>query len=65
MCNYWYRVIKANYGERAKLAYEDTDSFIFSLDILTNLNDELKQIFSTSKTLLQITHVLMGSGWVN
>ena len=42
MYEFWYRVIKANYGERAKLAYEDTDGFIFSLEILTSLIGELK-----------------------
>jgi len=42
MYSFWYKVIKANYGDRAKLAYEDTDSFIFSLEIHNSLNDELK-----------------------
>ena len=43
MYSFWYIVIKVNYGERAQLSYEDTDSFIFSLDIQHSLNDELQR----------------------
>ena len=39
---FWYNVVKKSYGERAQLAYEDTDSFIFSLELDQNLHDELK-----------------------
>ena len=39
---FWYNVVKKNYGERAQLGYEDTDSFIFSLELDQNLHDELK-----------------------
>ena len=28
MCNYFYGVLKPKYGEKVKLAYTDTDSFI-------------------------------------
>ena len=42
MYSFWYIVIKVNYGERAQLAYEDTDSFIFSLKIQRSLNEELR-----------------------
>ncbi|XP_069175223.1 uncharacterized protein [Procambarus clarkii] len=28
---FWYNVVKAHYGERARLIYTDTDSFIFTL----------------------------------
>ena len=38
--SFWYKVIKANYGERAQLAYENTDSFIFSLEIERSLSEE-------------------------
>ena len=31
MYQFWYDVIKKNYGDRATLCYTDTDSFIFEL----------------------------------
>ncbi|XP_064106780.1 uncharacterized protein LOC135215755 [Macrobrachium nipponense] len=40
--HYWYKVIKPSYGERARLIYCDTDSFIFSLRV-DNLIDEYKK----------------------
>ena len=40
--HYWYKVIKAHYGDRARLSYGDTDSLIFSLKT-TDLNMEYQQ----------------------
>ena len=48
MCEFWYDYIKPKYGDRAKLCYMDTDSFIpyiitkdFYKDIVMMLNDVL------------------------
>ena len=48
MCEFWYDYIKPKYGDRAKLCYMDTDSFIpyiitkdFYKDIVMMLKDVL------------------------
>ena len=48
MCEFWYDYIKPKYGDRAKLCYMDTDSFIpyiitkdFHKDIVMMLKDVL------------------------
>ncbi|XP_068239994.1 uncharacterized protein [Palaemon carinicauda] len=39
---FFYKVLKNNYGDKVKLLYTDTDSFIFALEV-DDLNSELAQ----------------------
>ena len=63
MYEFWYDYIKWKYGNRAKLCYTDTDSFIIHIwteDLFEDIADDVKKRFDTSnydkkdKRLLQI-----------
>ena len=48
MYKFWYDYIKPKYGDRAKLCYTDTDSFII-LIITEDIAGDVKIWFDTSK----------------
>ena len=51
MYKFWYDYIKPKYGDRAKLCYTDTDSFIihiFTEDFFEDIADDVKIWFDTS-----------------
>ena len=48
---FWYDDIKPKYGDRAKLCYMDTDSFIIHIeteDFYRNIADDVERWFDTS-----------------
>ena len=51
MCEFWYDYIKPKYGDRAKLCYMDTDSFIpyiITKDFYKDIVDDVEGCFDTS-----------------
>ena len=51
MYEFWYDYIKPKYGEKAKLCYMDTDSFvinIFTEDFFEDINNDVERWFDTS-----------------
>ena len=51
MYEFWYDYIKPKYGEKAKLCYMDTDSFIVHVktdDIYKNIAENVETRFDTS-----------------
>ena len=47
---FWYDFLKPKYGEKAKLCYMDTDSFIFYIkteDIYTDIAKDVETRFDT------------------
>ena len=51
MYKFWYDYIKPKYGDRAKLCYTDTDSFIihiFTEDFFEDIADDVERWFDTS-----------------
>ena len=49
--NFWYDYVKSKYGEKAKLCYMDTDSFIVYIktdDIYKDTAEDVKTRFDTS-----------------
>ena len=51
MYKFWYEYIKSKYGDRAKLCYKDTDSFIIHIiteDFYKDISDDVKIWFDTS-----------------
>ena len=49
--NFWYDYVKPKYGEKAKLCYMDTDSFIVYIktdDIYKDTAEDVKTRFDTS-----------------
>ena len=51
MYEYWYNYIKAIYGEKAKLCYMDTDSFIVHVksdDFYQDIEKDVETRFATS-----------------
>ena len=51
MYKFWYEYIKPKYGDRAKLCYIDTDSFIIHIiteDFYKDISDDVKIWFDTS-----------------
>ena len=51
MYKFWYDYIKPNYGDRAKLCYTDTDSFIIHIiteDFFEDIADDVERWFDTS-----------------
>ena len=51
MYKFWYDYIKPKYGDRAKLRYTDTDSFIIHIitkDFFENNADDVERCFDTS-----------------
>ena len=51
MYEFWYDYIKPNYGDRAKLCYTDTDSFIIYIkteDFFEDISNDVEKWFDTS-----------------
>ena len=51
MYDFWYDYVKSKYGEKAKLCYMDTDSFIVHIktnDIYKDVTEDAKTRFDTS-----------------
>ena len=51
MYEFWYDYIKPKYGDRAKLCYTDTDSFIIHIiteDFFVDISDDVERWFDTS-----------------
>ena len=51
MYKFWYDYIKPKYGDRAKLCYTDTDSFIIHIiteDVFQDIADDVTKWFDTS-----------------
>ena len=52
MYNFWYDYFKPKYGDRAKLCYMDTDSFIVHIkieDFFEDISNDVEKWFDTSK----------------
>ena len=51
MYEFWYDYIKPKYGDRAKLCYMDTDSFVIYIqteDFYKDIARDIKRLFDTS-----------------
>ena len=51
MYEFWYDYIKSKYGDRAKLCYMDTDSFVIYIeteDFYKDIADDVERWFDTS-----------------
>ena len=51
MYEFWYGYFKPKYGDRAKLCYVDTDSFIIHIiieDFLKDISNDVERWFDTS-----------------
>ena len=51
MYKFWYDYFKAKYGDRAKLCYTDTDSFIINIiteDFFEDISNDVEKWFDTS-----------------
>ena len=51
MCEFWYNYIKPKYGDKAKLCYMDTDSFVIYIeteDFYKDIAGDVKRWFDTS-----------------
>ena len=51
MYEFWYDYIKLKYGDRAKLCYTDTDSFVIHIiteDFFEDISDDVERWFDTS-----------------
>ena len=49
---FWYDYIKPKYGERAKLCYTDTDSFVIHIqtdDFFEDISNDIERWFDTWK----------------
>ena len=52
MYEFWYDYIKPKYGDRAKLCYTDTDSFVIHIiteDFFEDISNDVERWFDTSK----------------
>ena len=50
MYKFWYDYFKPKYGDRAKLCYTDTDSFIINIiteDFFVDISDDVERWFDT------------------
>ena len=51
MYEFWYDYISSKYGDKAKLCYTDTDSFIISIkteDFFEDISNDVERWFDTS-----------------
>ena len=51
MCKFWYDYFKPKYGDKAKLCYPDTDSFIIHIinqDYLEDISNDVESWYDTS-----------------
>ena len=56
MYEFWYDYVKSKYGQKAKLRYMDTDSFIVYIktgDIYKDIAEDVKTRFNTSNYELE------------
>ena len=56
MYEFWYDYVKLKYGEKAKLCYKDTDSFIVYIktdEICKHIAEDVQTIFDTSNYELE------------
>ena len=52
MYKFWYDYFKPKYGDRAKISYADTDSFVINIvteDLFQNISNDVEKWFDTSK----------------
>ena len=61
MYEFWYDYIKPKYGDKAKLCYMDTDSFIMHIeteDFYKDIAKDINKLFDTSmiKTIIAIAN---------
>ena len=52
MFEFWYDYLKSKYGDRVKLYYTDTDSFIIHIkteDFFEDISNDVEKWFDTSK----------------
>ena len=52
MYEFWYDYLKSKYGDRVKLCYTDTDSFIIRIkteDFFEDISNDVEKWFDTSK----------------
>ena len=52
MYEFWYDYLKSKYGDRVKLCYTDTDSFIIHIkteDFFEDISNDVEKWFDTSK----------------
>ena len=51
MYEFWYDYVKPKYGDKARLCYIDTDSFIMYIkmdDFFNDIADDVERLFDTS-----------------
>ena len=51
MCEFWYDYTKPKYGDKARLCYMDTDSFVMHIkteDFYKDIADDVERWFDTS-----------------
>ena len=51
MCEYWYDDMKPKYGDRIRLCYMDTDSFLMHIkteDFYKDIADDVEKNYDTS-----------------
>ena len=51
MYEFWYDYVKPKYGDKARLCYIDTDSFIMHIktdDFFNDIADDVEKLFDTS-----------------
>ena len=53
MYSYFYRVLKPKYGERLRLLYIDTNSYVISLQ-MENYLEKVKETFCNNSTLFKV-----------
>ena len=57
---FWYDYIKPKYGDRAKLCYTDTDSFIINIitvDFFQDISNDVEKWFDTSTIIKKIKYL--------
>ena len=68
MYEFWYDYVKAKYGERVKLCYMDTDSFIVYIkadDIYKDIVKDVESRFNTPNYESDSNWISKKSNWIN
>ena len=68
MYEFWYDYVKAKYGERVKLCYMDTDSFIVYIkadDIYKDIVNDVESRFNTPNYESDSNWISKKSNWIN
>ena len=58
MYEFWYDYIKSKYGDKARLCYMDTDSFVMNIkteDFYKDIANDVERWFDTSIIIKKIT----------